>query len=39
MRQHPLARSSSVASPIDEVLELFRIGRLQSYTDILDLSR
>jgi hypothetical protein len=39
MRQHPLARSSSVASPIDEVLELFRIGRLQSYTDILDMSR
>ncbi len=38
-RQHPYARSSSVTSPIDEVLGLFRIGRLQSYDDIIDLSR
>jgi hypothetical protein len=38
-RQHPLARSSSVTSSIDEVLSLFRMGRLQSYADIVDLSR
>jgi hypothetical protein len=38
-RQHPLARSSSVTSPIDDVLGLFRMGRLQSYADIVDLSR
>jgi hypothetical protein len=38
-RQHPYARSASVTSPIDEVLGLFRMGRLQSYADILDLSR
>jgi hypothetical protein len=38
-RQHPYARSSSVTSPIDEVLGLFRIGRLQSYSDVIDLSR
>jgi excinuclease ABC subunit B len=36
---HPLARSSSVTSSIDEVLSLFRMGRLQSYADIVDLSR
>ena len=39
MRQHPYARSASVTSPIEEVLSLFRMGRLQSYADILDLSR
>ena len=38
-RQHPFARSASVTSPIDEVLSMFRMGRLQSYADILDLSR
>ena len=38
-RQHPYARSSSVTSSIEEVLGLFRTGRLQSYADILDLSR
>jgi hypothetical protein len=38
-RQHPYARSSSVTSSIDEVLGLFRMGRLQSYADIVDLSR
>jgi len=38
-RQHPYARSSSVTSSIEEVLGLFRIGRLQSYADIIDLSR
>jgi len=38
-RQHPYARSSSVTSSIDEVLGMYRIGRLQSYADILDLSR
>jgi hypothetical protein len=38
-RQHPHARSSSVTSPIEEVLGLFRIGRLQRYADIIDLSR
>lgn len=38
-RQHPYARSSSVTSSIEEVLGLFRTGRLQSYADIVDLSR
>ena len=38
-RQHPYARSSSVTSSIDRVLDLFHIGRLQGYDDILDLSR
>lgn len=38
-RQHPYARSASVTSSIDEVLSMFRMGRLQSYADILDLSR
>jgi hypothetical protein len=38
-RQHPYARSSSVTSSIEEVLGLFRIGRLQSYADVIDLSR
>jgi hypothetical protein len=38
-RQHPYARSSSVTSSIEEVLGLFRTGRLQSYDDIVDLSR
>jgi hypothetical protein len=38
-RQHPYARSSSVTSPIEDVLGLFRIGRLQRYADIIDLSR
>ena len=39
LRQHPSARSSSVTSPIDEVLGLYRIGRLQTYADVIDLSR
>jgi hypothetical protein len=38
-QQHPFARSSSVTSSIEEVLGLFRTGRLQSYTDIVELSR
>ncbi len=38
-RQHPYARSSSVTSSIEEMLGLFRIGRLQGYADIIDLSR
>jgi hypothetical protein len=38
-QQHPSARSASVTSSVDEVLALFRIGRLQSYADIIDLSR
>lgn len=38
-RQHPYARSSSVTSPIAEVLEQFRNGRLQSYADVIELSR
>ena len=38
-RQHPYARSSSVTSPIEDVLGLFRIGRLNTYTDVIDLSR
>jgi len=38
-RQHPYARSASVTSPIDDVLSMFRMGRLQSYADIIDLSR
>ena len=37
--QHPYARSSSVTSQIDEVLGLFRTGRLHSYADIIDISR
>jgi hypothetical protein len=37
--QHPYARSSSVTSQIDEVLGLFRTGRLHSYGDIIDISR
>ena len=38
-RQHPYARSSSVTSPIEDVLGLFRVGRLKTYDDIIDLSR
>jgi len=38
-RQHPYARSSSVSSPIEEVLGLFRNRRLNGYADIIDLSR
>jgi hypothetical protein len=38
-RQHPYARSASVTSPMEDVLSMFRMGRLQSYTDIVDLSR
>lgn len=38
-RQHPSARSVSVTSSIDDVLALFRTGRLQSYADIVELSR
>ena len=37
--QHPSARSSSVTSRIEEVLSLYRIGRLHSYADIIDLSK
>ena len=37
--QHPYARSSSVTSQIDEVLGMFRTGRLHSYADIIDISR
>ena len=37
--QHPYARSSSVTSQIDEVLGLFRTGRLHAYADIIDISR
>jgi hypothetical protein len=37
--QHPYARSSSVTSRIDELLSLYRMGRLHSYADVLDLSR
>jgi hypothetical protein len=37
--QHPYARSSSVTSHIEEVLGMYRSGRLQSYGDIADLSR
>jgi hypothetical protein len=38
-RQHPAARSASTTSSVDEVLELFHTGRLQSYGDIIDLAR
>jgi hypothetical protein len=38
-RQHPLARSASRTSSVREVLDLFRAGRLQSYADIVDMSR
>jgi hypothetical protein len=38
-RQHPLARSASRTSSVREVIDLFRYGRLQSYADIVDLSR
>jgi hypothetical protein len=38
-RQHPLARSASHTSSVREVLDLFRFGRLQSYADIVDLTR
>ena len=37
--QHPYARSSSVTSPIDELLGMYRMGRLHSYADVVDLSR
>lgn len=37
--QHPYARSSSVTSDMDEVLGMYRTGRLHSYADIIDLSR
>jgi hypothetical protein len=37
--QHPFARSSSVTSQIDEVLGMYRSGRLHSYADITDISR
>jgi hypothetical protein len=37
--QHPYARSSSVTSGIDDVLDMFRTGRLSSYADIIDMSR
>ena len=38
-RQHPFARSASTTSDVEEVLGMFRSGRLQSYADIVDLSR
>lgn len=38
-RQHPFARSASITTPVGEVIDLFRSGRLQSYADIVDLSR
>jgi hypothetical protein len=38
-RQHPYARSSSVTSGIDEVLHRFRSGQLQTYGDVIALSR
>ena len=38
-RSHPYARSSSVTSPIDELLGLYRMGRIHSYADVVDLSR
>ena len=37
--RHPYARSSSVTSDMDEVLSMYRTGRLHSYADIIDLSR
>jgi hypothetical protein len=37
--QHPYARSSSVTSRIEEVLSLYRTGRLHSYADIIDISK
>jgi hypothetical protein len=37
--QHPYARSQSVTSRIDELLSLYRTGRLNSYSDVGDLSR
>ena len=37
--QHPAGRSSSVMSPIDEVLSMYRSGRLHSYGDVIDISR
>ena len=37
--QHPAARSLSVMSSIDEVLSMYRTGRLHSYADIIDISK
>jgi hypothetical protein len=37
--QHPYARSSSVTSRIDELLGMYRGGRLHSYADVVELSR
>jgi hypothetical protein len=37
--QHPYARSSSVTSDMDEILSMYRTGRLHNYADIIDLSR
>jgi hypothetical protein len=37
--QHPYARSSSVTSSIDEILSMYRTGRLHSYADIIDISK
>jgi hypothetical protein len=37
--QHPYARSSSVSSPIDDLLSRHRTGRLHSYADVVELSR
>ena len=37
--QHPAARSSSVTSPIADLLSMYRTGRLHSYGDIIELSR
>ena len=37
--QHPYARSSSVTSEMDEILSLYRTGRLHGYADVIDLSR
>lgn len=38
-RQHPSGRSSSVTSSIAQLLDQFSRGRLQSYGDVVDLSR